>query len=99
MAQARNKTADLIYSLMVKTNSKDVCQAALKIMDAIQNDKVQNQVLGLAACLIIMLHHYNLSHIDALGIADNIVYSGFNNNMLPDFKAIKRYMKEEWQIG
>lgn len=99
MAQARNKTADLIYSLMVKTNSKDVCQTALKIMDAIQNDKVQNQVLGLASCLIVMLHHYNLSHIDALGIADNIVYSGVNNNILPDFKAIKRYMKEEWQIG
>lgn len=98
MAQVRNKTADIIYSLMVRTSASEVKQAALKIMDSIQTDKVQNQVLGLAACLVIMLHHYDLSHTDALGIADNIVYSGKCNNMLPEFKAIKTYMKEEWEI-
>lgn len=98
-ANLKNKTADLIYSLMIKTSSRDVSQSALRIMDAIQDCKVENQVLGLAACLIVMLHQYDLSHTDALGIADNIVYSGANNNMLPEFKAIKSFMKEEWQIG
>jgi len=98
MTAVRNKTADLIYSLMVRTSAKDVSQAAIKVMDALQDDKVQNQVLGLAACLVVMLNHYDLSHTDALGIADTIVYSGTHNNMLPDFKAIKNFMKEEWQI-
>jgi hypothetical protein len=94
----KSRTADLIYSLMVNTTSQAVSDSAKKIMDAIQLDRTENQVLGLAACLIIMLHHYDLSHIDVLGIADNIVYSGTNNNMLPDFKAIKRFMKNEWEI-
>lgn len=94
----KSRTADLMYSLMVNTNSQAVCDSAKKIMDSIQLDRTENQVLGLAACLIIMLHHYDLSHIDVLGIADNIVYSGNNNNMLPDFKAIKRFMKNEWEI-
>ena len=95
----RNKTADLIYSLMVLTSSNKVKTAAIKVMDAIQDDKVENQVLGLAACLVVMLNHYGLSATDALGIADTIVYSDENNNMLPEFKAINNYMKDEWQIG
>lgn len=95
----KNKTADLIYSLMINTASKKVSQSAIRVMDAIQDLKVENQVLGLAACLIIMLHQYDLNYTEVLGIADNIVYSGANNNMLPDFKAIKSFMKDEWQIG
>ena len=55
-------------------------------------------MLGLAAALICMLHQYGLNHIDVLGIADNMVYSGENNNMKPDFKAIQSFMKNEWEI-
>lgn len=93
-----NKTADLIYSQMLQTTPYQVAQAALHIMDAIQGDKVCNQMLGLGAALICMLHQYGLSHIDVLGIADNMVYSGDNNNMRPDFKAIQNFMKTEWEI-
>jgi hypothetical protein len=67
-------------------------------MDALQSDKVCNQALGLAAALICMLDQYELSHVDVLGIAHNMVYSGDNGNMKPDFKAIKNYMKNEWEI-
>ena len=45
-----------------------------------------------------MLDQYGLNHVDVLGIAHNMVYSGDNGNMKPDFKAIKNYMKEEWEI-
>ena len=67
-------------------------------MDALQTDKVCNQVLGLATALICMLDQYDLDHVDALGIAQNMVYSGDNGNIKPDFKVIKKYMKEEWEI-
>lgn len=93
-----NKTADLIYGQMLETTPAQVSQAALQIMNSIQSDKVCNQMLGLAAALICMLHQYDLSHTDVLGIADNMVYSGENNNMKPDFKAIQNYMKNEWEI-
>lgn len=94
----KSRTADLIYSLMTQTSTKAVSQASLKVMDALQDDKVENQILGLAANLIILLNQYELSHSDVLGIADCIVFSGECNNMLPDFKAIKRFMKNEWEI-
>lgn len=94
----KNKTADLIYGQMLQTTPAQVSQAALQIMNAIQGDKVCNQMLGLAAALICMLHQYDLTHTDVLGIADNMVYSGENNNMKPDFKAIQNYMKNEWEI-
>lgn len=94
----RNRTADIIYNQMLQTTSKQVSNAALRIMDSIQTDKVCNQVLGLAAALICMLDQYDLNHVDVLGIAHNMVYSGANNNILPDFKAIKHYMKNEWEI-
>lgn len=94
----RNKTADLIYGQMLQTTPQQVSQAALMIMNSIQSDKVCNQMLGLAAALICMLHQYGLTHTDVLGIADNMVYSGQNNNMKPEFKAIQTFMKNEWEI-
>jgi len=94
----KNKTADLIYGQMLQTTPKQVSQASLLIMNAIQGDKVCNQMLGLAAALICMLHQYGLTHTDVLGIADNMVYSGVNNNMKPEFKAIQNYMKSEWEL-
>lgn len=94
----KNRTSELIYNQMLMTTPKDVSRASLAIMDSIQSDKVCNQILGLGAALICMLHRYNLSHVDVLGIADNMVYSGENNNMRPDFKAITNYMKDNWGL-
>ena len=94
----KNKTAEIIYDQMLRTTCKEVSQAALRVMDSIQGEKVCNQMLGLAAALICMLHQYGLNHIDVLGIADNMVYSGENNNMKPDFKAIQSFIKNEWEI-
>ena len=94
----KNKTADLLYEQTLETTAEEVAQASLLIMSAIQTKKVCNQMLGLAAALICMLHHYGLNHTDVLGIADNIVYSGANNNMKPEFKVIRKYMKDEWEL-
>lgn len=94
----KNKTADILYYQMLQTTAKEVSKTAIRIMDAIQGEKVCNQMLGLAAALICMLHQYDLSHVDVLGIADNMVYSGENNNILPDFKVIRTFMKNEWEV-
>ena len=94
----KSKTAELLYNLMLRTNPQRVALSALKAIDGVQAEKVEDQLLGLAAVLVCMLNHYGLSHVDVLGIADNMVYSGKNNNMKPEFKAIKNYMKSEWEI-
>ena len=93
-----NRTSEIIYNQMLMTTANNVSKSALRIMDSIQQDKVCNQVLGLAAALICMMHNYKLNHVDVLGIADNMVYSGENNNMRPDFKAIIKYMKTDWKL-
>lgn len=93
-----SRTSDFVYGQMLLTTSKEVAMTALKIADSMQGEKVCNQVLGLAAILICMMHHYNLDHTDVLGIADNIVYSGDNNNMKPEFKVITNYMKDDWAL-
>ena len=95
----KNKTAELLYDLMLRTTAKRVAVCALKSIDSIQAERVSDQVLGLAAVLICMLNRYGLSHTDVLGIADNIVFSGDNGNMRPDFKAISNFMKTEWEIN
>ncbi len=94
----KSKTAELLYDLMLRTNPQRVALSALKAIDGVQAEKVEDQLLGLAAVLVCMLNHYGLSHVDVLGIADNMVFSGNNNNMIPEFKAIKNYMKSEWEI-
>ena len=94
----RNRTADIIYGQMLQTTSSQVAKSALTIADSIQSEKVCNQVLGLAALLICIMHYYKLNHVDVLGIADNMVYSGDNNNMKPEFWAIRNYMKNDWEL-
>lgn len=98
MTTVKNKTADIIYNQMQQTTAKSVAKTTLMVMDAIQGEKVCNQALGIGAALICMLHQYGLNHVDVLGIADNMVYSDINNNILPDFKVIKTFMKNEWEI-
>lgn len=93
-----NRTSEIIYNQMLMTTAKNVSKTSLLIMDAIQNEKVANQVLALAAALICVMHHYKLNHVEVLGIADNMVYSGMNNNMRDDFKAITNYIKTDWKL-
>ena len=93
-----SRTSEIVYNQMLMTTANNVSKSALRIMDSIQQDKVCNQVLGLAAALICIMHNYKLNHVDVLGIADNMVYSGENNNMRPDFKAIVKYMKTDWKL-
>lgn len=94
----KSKTAEILYAQMLRTSVNNVARTALKLIDSIQSDRVEDQVLAIAAVLVCMLNQYGLSHIDVLGIADNMVFSGANNNMKPDFKVITKFMKEEWRI-
>lgn len=93
-----NKTAELLYQLMLRTTPTRVARSALGAIDGVQGERAEDQLLGLAAVLICLLHQYKLSHVDVLGIADNLVYSGECNNIRPEFKVIRNYMKQEWEI-
>ncbi|MCD7779629.1 MAG: hypothetical protein LUH05_03025 [Candidatus Gastranaerophilales bacterium] len=94
----KNKTAEILYNQMIMANENEVSKTALYILDKIQTFKVKNQLLGLASAIICLLEEYDLSSSDLLGIAHNIVYTGSNGNVNKDFKAIKHYVKNEWNL-
>ncbi len=94
----RNKTADILYQKMLQTTPQKVGITAIKAMNAIQCDSVENQILSVGALLVTMLDQYQLNATEVLGVADNMVYSAAHNNMAFDFKALKNYMKNEWEI-
>ena len=94
----KNRTAEILYNLMVQAKQGEVAKSALVIIDKIQGFKVRNQLLGLAAALICLMDEYNLNSSDVLGIAHNIVYSAANSNMIKDFKVIKHYVRNEWNL-
>lgn len=93
------KSADIIYQGMITATPSKVAEVSSTIMNSIQNEEVQNQVLGLASSLICLLDQYGLSYIDALAEANNIVYSDEGNNMLPMFKSITELMKKKWELN
>lgn len=90
-----NKTAEILYNKMIMTTPTKVAQASARIVNAIQQLKTEEQMLGIAATLICMLHKYDLNHVDVLGQADTFVYA---SGMRPEFKAIMQFMRDEWQV-
>lgn len=94
----KNKTADLLYRQMLIANEIEVSQTTISILSLIQTLKVHNQLLGLACAIICLLEAYGLTHSDVLGVAHNIVHSQSNNNADKNFKAVKQFMKTEWEV-
>ena len=80
------------------TNPDKVARSALSAINAIQTHKTENQLLGLAAAMVVLLNHYEMEATDTLGIAHNFVFSGENGNMKPSFKALNQFMRSEWEI-
>lgn len=96
--QYKNRTEDILYQQMLIANEIEVSTTSLSIMNLIQSLKVHNQLLGLACVFICLLETYKLSYSDVLGIAHNIVNAQSNNNADKNFKAIRQFMKNEWEI-
>lgn len=95
----KNKTAELLYNQMLIANEIEVSKTTLSILNLIQTLKVHNQLLGLACAIICLLEAYGLNHSDLLGIAHNIVHQQTDNNAHKNFKAVKQFMKSEWDIA
>lgn len=95
----KNKTAEILYRQMLIANEIEVSRTTTAILDLIQTLKVHNQLLGLACALVCLLDAYKLNHSDVLGVAHNIVYTPSENVADKNFKAVKHYMKSEWDIA
>lgn len=95
----QNRTQEILYQQMAVANEVEVSKTAVYILDRIQQLKVHNQLLGLAAALVCLIDVYELKASDILGIAHNIVYNKWNETVAKNFAGIRRYMKKEWAIA
>ena len=94
----KNNLADTIYSLMLMADAEAVSQTSLKVMNVLENSGVQLQILGIATALLTILDRYGLNYTDVLGMAECIVFSGRNNNMLQGFKELQLLMQAKKEI-
>lgn len=95
----KNKTSDLLYRQMLIADEIEVSKTTISILSLIQTLRVHNQLLGLACAVICLLEAYGMNSSDVLGIAHNIVHTTANNNADKNFKAVKQFMKTEWDIA
>lgn len=100
MTEIKTKRADLIFKQMMMTDAKVISDVTQNIMNAVEDEDVHNQILGVASTLLCLLDEYSLDHTDVLAEANNIIFSGEYNNMLPEFKnVITQFIKEKWEMN
>ena len=94
----KNRTAEILYNQMILADGRKVCGASLTIMNTIQSLAAKNQLLGLACAFLCLLEMYDLKASDVLGIAHQIVYCNDDENVIKNFKAIKQFMRDDWDL-
>ena len=94
-----SRTSDILYNLILTADELEVSRSILTILDAIQNLKVHNQLLGAAGALVSLLELYDMNYSDVLGTAYSIMHSHVNEDADRNFKAVKHYMKNEWNLA
>ena len=100
MVKTKIKPADILFQQMLMNDTASIAPLSYGMtlwMNRATED-VSKQILGLAATLICMLQKYDLSHIDVLSIAENIVFSDKNNNMQPVFKTVMNTFTDKEEI-
>lgn len=90
---AKEKTNDLIAHLMFTHNAEDIAPITLQLLKTIQEEDVDIQILSVASLLLNLLDKYEFHYLDALGMADHLVYSGANGNMKEEFKIQQKLME------
>lgn len=93
MTTNRIRQIATLYDEMQVANTKDISNISLAAMSSIFNNEVHNQVLGIAALLVVLMQRYELSHIEVLSMAESLVNSGEYGNIHPDFKVLEKYCR------
>lgn len=89
---------ELIYRNMCCANPKKVALVSTNIMNVLQNYTVPEQLLGIAALMVLLYERYGIRPVEALNVADNIIEDARNNKNIVEFNAISQYFKSEWNV-
>lgn len=79
---------DIIFEEMLNSTAPEIAPIVYKACKAVKGDIESQKLIALAAALICLLQKHNINCIDVLNNAENIVFSGKNNNVNGLFKEI-----------
>lgn len=89
----RNETADVLYSELIRLNPADVVPVVKRITGAIDGTEAATASMALASLLLILLHKYDLTYTDVLGMADCMVFPEARSFMItPEFEDIAKQL-------
>lgn len=87
----RKEQADLFFSEMVRMQATQVAPTVEKLVDTLQGKEVVETMMSLATVLLILLHKYDISYTDVLGMADCMVFpSAKNFTIAPELEEIAK---------
>jgi phosphoribosyl-ATP pyrophosphohydrolase len=87
----RKEQADLFFSEMVRMQATQVAPTVEKLVNTLQGKEVVETMMSLATVLLILLHKYDISYTDVLGMADCMVFpSAKNFTIAPELEEIAK---------
>ena len=87
----RKEQADLFFSEMVRMQATQVVPTAEKLVNILQGKEAVETMMSLATVLLILLHKYDISYTDVLGMADCMVFpSAKNFTIAPELEEIAK---------
>lgn len=87
----RKEQADLFFSEMVRMQATQVTPTVEKLVNTLQGKEVVETMMSLATVLLILLHKYDISYTDVLGMADCMVFpSAKNFTIAPELEEIAK---------
>ena len=87
----RKEQADLFFSEMVRMQATQVVPTVEKLVNDLQGKEAVETMISLATVLLILLHKYDISYTDVLGMADCMVFpSAKNFTIAPELEEIAK---------
>ena len=87
----RKEQADLFFSEMVRMQVTQVTPTVEQLVDSLQGKEVVETMMSLATVLLILLHKYDISYTDVLGMADCMVFpSAKNFTIAPELEEVAK---------
>ena len=87
----RKEQADLFFSEMVRMQATQVAPTVEKLVNTLQGKEAVETMMSLATVLLILLHKYDISYTDVLGMADCMVFlSAKNFTIAPELEEIAK---------
>jgi hypothetical protein len=83
-----------LHDRLMNATLRDVREATVRTVDALQSLRAEEQVAGIAAAFLLLCEHFNFPPQRALEAAENMLRQARYRDQT-HFEAMRMYMREE----